>query len=139
MAAPASLPEFQGNVIAVQTAPFWSEELGAIADKHDKVRQMGYYLDSKHKDYANADGKMTAEQKREHLKEFEAKLISPTEKALWQRGASNARPLPRLCKDVRNDGPSLRRSYSQNDAEPQNPVTVRSRGARSTWRKKVSQ
>ena len=90
MAAPASLPEFQGNVIAVQTAPFWSEELGAIADKHDKVRQMSYYLDSKHKDHANADGKMTAEQKREHLKEFEAKLISPTEKALWQRGASNA-------------------------------------------------
>jgi alpha-galactosidase len=90
MAAPASLPEFQGNVIAVQTAPFWSEELGAIADKYDKVRQMSYYLDSKHKDYANADGKMTAEQKREFLKDFEAKLISPSEAALWKRGASNA-------------------------------------------------
>ena len=90
MAAPALLPEFKGNVMAVQTAPFWSEELGAIAEKHEKVRQMSYYLNSKHKDYANADGHMTEEQKREHLKEFEAKLISPAEAALWKRGASNA-------------------------------------------------
>ena len=90
MAAPASLPEFKGNVVAVETAPFWSEELGAIDKKHEQVRQMRYYLDSKHKSYANADGHMTEEQKREHMKEFEAKLISPAEAALWTRGASNA-------------------------------------------------
>lgn len=90
MAAPAALPEFQGNVAAVQTAPFWSEELGSIANKKDEVRQMNYYLESKHKDHANADGSMTAEQKREYVKAFEAKLISPAEAALWQRGASNA-------------------------------------------------
>lgn len=90
MAAPAALPEFRGNVIAVETAPFWSEELGAIADKHDKVRQMSYDLDSKHKDHANADGSMTAAQKREYLKTFEAELITPEETALWKRGASNA-------------------------------------------------
>lgn len=90
MAAPAERPEFRGNVIAVPTAPFWSEELGAIADKHDKVRQMSYFLDSKHKDHPNADGSMTAEQKREYLRSFEAKLISPEEAALWKRGASNA-------------------------------------------------
>jgi hypothetical protein len=90
MAAPASLPEFKGNVIAVETAPFWSEELAAIADKHDKVRQMSYFLDSQHKDHPNADGKMTAEQKREYLKKFEAKLLTPEEAALWKRGASNA-------------------------------------------------
>jgi len=90
MAAPAALPEFHGNVMAVPTAPFWSEELGAIADKRDQVRQMSFYLERKHKDHANADGLMTAEQKREYLKEYEAKLISPEEAALWQRGASNA-------------------------------------------------
>jgi hypothetical protein len=90
MAAPAERPEFRGNVVAVPTAPFWSEELGAIADKHDQVRQMSYFLDSKHKDHPNADGSMTAEQKREYLKTFEAKLISPEEAALWKRGASNA-------------------------------------------------
>ncbi|MDX1945469.1 MAG: sialate O-acetylesterase [Pirellulaceae bacterium] len=90
MAAPASLPEFRGNVTAVETAPFWSEELGAIADKHEKVRQMSYFLESKHKDHPNADGSMTAEQKREYLKAFEAKLISPEEATAWKRGASNA-------------------------------------------------
>jgi alpha-galactosidase len=90
MAAPAAMPEFKGNVVAVQTAPFWSDELGAIDKKHEKVRQMRYFLDSKHKDHANADGKMTEEQKREFIRKFEADLITPAEAALWKRGASNA-------------------------------------------------
>jgi hypothetical protein len=90
MAAPASRPEFQSNVMAVQTAPFWSEELAAIDRKRSDVRQMGFYLNTKHKDHANADGHMSEAEKREYLKEYEAKLISPAEAALWQRGASNA-------------------------------------------------
>jgi alpha-galactosidase len=90
MAAPATLPEFSGNVVAVETAPFWSEELGAIADKRDRVGQMRHFLDSKHPEHGNADGMMTEEQKREHLRKFEADLISPAEAALWKRGASNA-------------------------------------------------
>lgn len=90
MTAPALRAEFKGNVAAVPTAPFWSEELGAIAAKHEKVRQMEYYLNSKHKDHANADGHMTAAEKREYLRKFEADLITPAEAALWKRGASNA-------------------------------------------------
>jgi hypothetical protein len=90
MAAPASLPEFKGNVAAVETAPFWSEELAAIDAKREKVRQMGFVLNSKHKDHANKDGTMTEAQKREYLKKFEAELITPAEEALWKRGASNA-------------------------------------------------
>ena len=90
MAAPSLLPEFAGNVTAVETAPFWSDELDAIDKKREKVRQMGFYLNSKHKDHANADGNMTDEQKKEYLKKFEADLISPAEVALWKRGASNA-------------------------------------------------
>src|SRR3954462_2147191 len=90
MTAAALLPEFKGNVVAVQTAPFWSEELGAIAAKKDKVSQMSYYLNSKHKDHANADGKMTEEQKREYLKKYEAEIITRAEAEIWQRGASNA-------------------------------------------------
>ena len=90
MTAPSLLPEFKGNVIAVPTAPFWSEELAAIDDKRGQVRQMGFYLNSKHRAYANADGHMTEAKKREYLKGYEAKLISPAEAALWKRGASNA-------------------------------------------------
>jgi alpha-galactosidase len=90
MAAPAAMPEFKGNVVAVETAPFWSDELGAIAEKHEKVKQMRHFLDSKHKNHANAYGKMTEEQKREFVKKFEADLIKPAEAELWKRGASNA-------------------------------------------------
>lgn len=90
MAAPAGWPEFQGNVVAVETAPFWCEELAAIDKKREKVRQMRYYLDSKHKDYANAKGEMSEEQKREYVKKYEKELISAAEEALWKRGASNA-------------------------------------------------
>ena len=90
MTAPSLMPEFAGNVTAVQTAPFWAEELGAIDEKRGKVSQMSHFLNSKHKDHPNADGQMTDEQKRAYLKEFEAKLISPAEVAAWKRGASNA-------------------------------------------------
>ena len=51
---------------------------------------MSYFLNNRHKDHANADGQMTKEQKRDYLKKIEAQLISPSEAALWQRGASNA-------------------------------------------------
>jgi len=90
MTAPSLLPEFKGNVVAVQTAPFWSDELGAIDGKSEQVDQMRYFLDSKHPDHPNADGHMTDRQKEDYVKSFEAKLISPAEVALWQRGASNA-------------------------------------------------
>jgi alpha-galactosidase len=90
MAAPAEMPENKGNVIAVQTAPFWSDELGAIDDKREKVSQMRWFLNSKHQDHANADGTMTDEQKQAFIKKYEADLISAAELAKWKRGASNA-------------------------------------------------
>lgn len=90
MSAPAELPEFKGNVTAVATAPFWSDELGAIDEKRAKINQMRHFLDSKHKDHPNADGNMTQEQKNEYIKKYESELISPAEVALWKRGASNA-------------------------------------------------
>jgi alpha-galactosidase len=90
MTAPSLLPEFAGTVFAVPTAPFWSEELAAIDEKRQQVRQMGHFLNSKHRDHANADGHMTEEEKRAFLKDFESKLITPADLALWERGASNA-------------------------------------------------
>jgi alpha-galactosidase len=35
MAAPASLPEFKGNVVAVRTAPFWDDDLEALQARMD--------------------------------------------------------------------------------------------------------
>ncbi len=34
--APTLLPEFQGNVVAVPTAPFWDDELGALQQRMEK-------------------------------------------------------------------------------------------------------
>jgi alpha-galactosidase len=34
--APASLPEFQGNVVAVQTDPYWDDDLGALQARMER-------------------------------------------------------------------------------------------------------
>jgi alpha-galactosidase len=85
MAAPASLPEFKDNVMAVQTAPFWSEELAAIDAKRGQLKGKRQGLEKKVK-----EGKMTKKDAEAEGKKLEAELITPAEKALWERGASNA-------------------------------------------------
>jgi len=89
MAAPAAMPEFKGNVVAVETAPCWDEALASIEDKHSKVNGMAYFLRTEHKDHANKDGKMTPQQQRAYVKEYRAKLITAKEDAFWQRAASH--------------------------------------------------
>ncbi|MBL8896914.1 MAG: hypothetical protein JNM84_04775, partial [Planctomycetes bacterium] len=34
---PALLPEFQGNVVAVETAPFWDDEMEALQERWDRM------------------------------------------------------------------------------------------------------
>lgn len=90
MAAPSLLPEFKDNVIAVETAPFWAEELAAIDEKHGKIKAMAATLKNKGKNGPNKDGTMTDAQQKEYLKKYEAEHITPEEAAKWKRGASNA-------------------------------------------------
>ena len=104
MAAPAEMPEFKGNVAAVQTAPYWDKPLAEIADKMGKPKKMSYYLGKNQINnvrsdpaaaeildkYIGKDGTMTKEQINAFIKEYRAKLITPEEEALWKRGASNA-------------------------------------------------
>jgi len=90
MRAPAAMVEFKGQVVAVETAPFWDEPLGAIDAKRDKVRQMGWFLRSKHKDHPNRDGTMTHVEQQAYVNAFRDRLITPGDEARWKRGASNA-------------------------------------------------
>lgn len=90
MAAPTTLPEFKGNVVAVQTGLYWDKPLEAIDNKLAQVNAMSGQLRNKAKGQPNEDGKMTPQQQQEYLKEYRAKLISPEEEAAWKRGASNA-------------------------------------------------
>jgi hypothetical protein len=124
MTAPALLPEFKGNVTAVPTAPFWSEELGAIDEKLEQVRRMAFALKSKNKNGPNKDGAMMAQEQEDYLKKFEADLISAGRSCPVAARRLQCRiPLPRLCEDVRPDGQSLRRGQSETAGLPA-PLTV---------------
>ena len=110
MAAPASMPEFKGNVAAVQTAPYWDKPLADIAAKFGRVGKVRYYLRKGNvpgrvvsRNYPTAyllrrqywdtpieDRKMTKEEQQAYIKEYRAKLITPEDEAMWKRGASNA-------------------------------------------------
>ena len=104
MAAPAALPEFRGNVAAVETAPYWDKPLADLAAEMRVVGKSAYYLRKKEprhvrKDpiadaildkYMDKDGNMTKEQIKAFVKEYRAKRIGPEKEAMWKRGASNA-------------------------------------------------
>jgi len=62
----------------------------AADKKRDQLRPTRPSLDSKHTNYANADGQPADRQKREHRKTLEADLFSLAEVARWKRGAANA-------------------------------------------------
>lgn len=90
MAAPAAMPEFVGNVVAVPTAPYWDTRLGEIADRMEKVRDLERLLRDKHKDHPNHDGSMTPEQQRTHVERYRQEIVGDADAAVFARGASNA-------------------------------------------------
>ena len=47
-AAPASLPEFKGNVVAVQTAPYWDYDLAALNERLETINDKMDGEDEKH-------------------------------------------------------------------------------------------
>ena len=80
-AAPASLPEFKGNVIAVETAPFWDDELDALQQRMEKLNAR---LDQE----AKKDPNRTPAAKDEARKKAIAENFTPQDlKRL--KGASN--------------------------------------------------
>ena len=90
MAAPASMPEFKGNVTAVDTAQFWDMRLQAIEDNQAKVKQIAALLKSKHKDHPNKDGSMDAKAQKEYVEKLRRKLISDEDEAYAKAARSNA-------------------------------------------------
>jgi Carbohydrate esterase, sialic acid-specific acetylesterase len=91
MAAPAELPEFRGNVVAVRTAPFWPADLAAIVDKVEQCKQHERAL---RKPAAKAGSPPPAPRSEAEIRAavaaFRAQAISPAEEALLARGVSNA-------------------------------------------------
>jgi alpha-galactosidase len=85
MAAPAALPEFQGNVIAVQTAPYWDMALDRIARKRSLLNQRKRSLENKLQ-----TGDAPKDEVLTELAAIKAELALPEDTAQWTRGASNA-------------------------------------------------
>ncbi|WP_372808510.1 sialate O-acetylesterase [Pontiella sp.] len=88
MAAPAEMDEFKGRVVAVQTAPFREDALGFIEQKQTIVQAMGRKLSKKLPDGPNADGSMTAEERKAYMDDYKAKILTPEEMALWDRATA---------------------------------------------------
>ncbi|MBB75060.1 MAG: hypothetical protein CMJ75_11170 [Planctomycetaceae bacterium] len=82
MAAPASMPEFKGNVTAVFTENYWDPELKKLAAKWEQVRAQRRKL--------NRDKSLTQAQRKTALDQFTAEKITIRELEIYRAGTSNA-------------------------------------------------
>ena len=81
MAAPASLPEFRGNVAAVLTENFWDPELKALTTRDDQVKQQARKIQN--------EKKLKGKAAQALLEELRAKEFSPKERDILAKGVSN--------------------------------------------------
>jgi alpha-galactosidase len=83
MAAPAAMPEFKGNVIAVATAPFWDDDIEAAEPKRGQYDQI---VGTAHT--LKADGTLDRGRKWDQYWKPIAK--APPEEQVWRFTAVNA-------------------------------------------------
>lgn len=81
MAAPASLPDFNGNVTAVLTENYWDAELDELKSRGGKLKAKSQEL--------NKDKTLTRAQREGALTKFRAELYTPREMEIL-KGSSNA-------------------------------------------------
>jgi len=82
MAAPAALPEFNGNVFAVLTENYWDLQLGELVSRRGKVNAKRGSL--------KKDATLSAQQREQALEAFTAELFSGEELRILEVGQSNA-------------------------------------------------
>ena len=81
-AAPATLPEFKGNVVAVDTAPFWDDDLNALHERMDK-------LDTKLNAEFKKEPSLTREAKEAAREKAIGEDFKPEELKRYKAGVSN--------------------------------------------------
>ena len=79
---PTTRPEFKGNVIAVETAPFWDDDLDAIKQRMDR-------LNDKLNQEFKKDPKLTREAKEEARSKAIVDAFKPEETKRLKAGVSN--------------------------------------------------
>jgi alpha-galactosidase len=80
---PATLPEFKGNVFAVETAPFWDDDLAALAERKERV-----YAELKQQ-FNQAKPKPTEPEKEAARKKALEEAFTPEELKRLMKGVSN--------------------------------------------------
>ena len=81
MAAPAALPEFQGNVAAVLTEKFWDRELSNAKSKENEVKQKAKKLAS--------DSKLPPAEERALQEKMRSEELTERELQVIDKGISN--------------------------------------------------
>jgi len=82
MAAPAALPEFKDNVVAVFTEKYWDNELEALRYEDRKIQ--------KELDALQKEGKLSRDEKTKTLEKRRAEAFTSRERQILADGASNA-------------------------------------------------
>jgi hypothetical protein len=81
MAAPALLPEFQGNVAAVLTEKYWDRELTAAKAKENEVKQKAKKLAT--------EGKMKPEEEKALQEKMRSEELTERQRQVIEKGISN--------------------------------------------------
>lgn len=81
MAAPAKLPEFQGNVHTVWTENYWDDKLSALEDKRWKVKEEIGNL--------NKNKNLSKEERKQMAAELQKNTYTPEEQELYNTAISN--------------------------------------------------
>jgi hypothetical protein len=84
-AAPASLPEFKGNVVAVETAPFWDNDLNVL---RERLQALWAKMDARAAEAVKKNPKMTGEEVEEVKMQVVGENFTPEEQKRL-RGVSN--------------------------------------------------
>jgi alpha-galactosidase len=82
MAAPAELPEFKGNVVAIRTEKYWDRELKLARAKESEIKEQAKKL-AKEQKLKPAEEKALVEKMR-------AESLTERERLILEKGASNA-------------------------------------------------
>jgi len=80
---PAALDEFRGNVVAVETAPFWDDDLEALAERRRMV------FDKLEQGFREADPKPSEPEKEAARRKALDEAFAPDELKRLQTGVSN--------------------------------------------------
>jgi len=81
MAAPAAMPEFKGNVVAVLTEKYWDSQLGELVARAEKVKGLSKKLAK--------EGKLSAEEQKAAVDKYSAELFTSKEQEILAKGKSN--------------------------------------------------